>query len=87
MLSIHEAPGSVPGISTWRYLVSGASLIAQSVKSQTAMQETPVRSQSQEDPLKEEMASHSSILAGESHGQRSLAGYSQSIGSQESDMT
>ena len=30
----------------------------------------------QEDPLEKEMASHSSILAWEIHGQRSLAGYS-----------
>ena len=29
-----------------------------------------------EDPLEEGMATHSSILAGESHGQRSLAVYS-----------
>ena len=29
-----------------------------------------------EDPLEEGMATHSSILTGESHGQRSLAGYS-----------
>ena len=29
-----------------------------------------------EDPLEEGMATHSSILAGESHGQRSLASYS-----------
>ena len=29
-----------------------------------------------EDPLEEEMATHSSILAWKSHGQRSLAGYS-----------
>ena len=29
-----------------------------------------------EDPLEEGTATHSSILAGESHGQRSLAGYS-----------
>ena len=29
-----------------------------------------------EDPLEEGMATHSSILAGESHGQRSLVGYS-----------
>ena len=29
-----------------------------------------------EDPLKKEMATHSSILAGKSHGQRSLVGYS-----------
>ena len=28
------------------------------------------------DPLKEEMATHASILAWKSHGQRSLAGYS-----------
>ena len=28
-----------------------------------------------EDPLEEGMATHSSILPGESHGQRSLAGY------------
>ena len=31
------------------------------------------------------MVTHSSNLAGESHGQRSLAGYIQSIGSKESD--
>ena len=30
----------------------------------------------QEDPLEKEMANHSSILPGESHGQRSLVGYS-----------
>ena len=30
----------------------------------------------QEGPLKEETATHSSILAGKSHGQRSLSGYS-----------
>ena len=30
----------------------------------------------QEDPMEEEMATHSSILAWESHGQRSLAGSS-----------
>ena len=39
-----------------------------------------VRDQAQslgwEDPLEKEMATHSSILAGESHGQRSLASYS-----------
>ena len=40
------------------------------------MKETQVRSLGQEDPLEKEMATHSSILAGESHGQRSLAGYS-----------
>ena len=35
-----------------------------------------VQSLGREDPLEEEMATHSSILAGKSHGQRSLAGFS-----------
>ena len=35
-----------------------------------------VPSLGRKDPLEKEMATHSSILAGESHGQRSLAGYS-----------
>ena len=39
-----------------------------------------------EDPLNEVMATHSSILARESHGQRSLAGYS-SWGCKELDTT
>ena len=38
--------------------------------------ETWVWSLGREDPLEEDMAIHSSILAGESHGQRSLEGYS-----------
>ena len=38
--------------------------------------ETQVESLGQEDPLKEGMAPHSNILSGESHGQRSLVGYS-----------
>jgi len=40
-----------------------ASLVAQSVKSLLAMQETWVRSLVREDPLEKEMAAHSSILA------------------------
>ena len=42
-----------------------ASLVAQLVKNQPAMQETQVRSLGQEDPLEREMATHSSILAWE----------------------
>ena len=38
-------------------------------------QETQARSLGQEDPLEEGMATHSSILAGKSHGERSLKGY------------
>ena len=40
-----------------------ASLVAQVVRNFLAMQKTRVRSLSQEDPLEEEMATHSSILA------------------------
>ena len=40
----------------------GASLIAQLVKNLPAMQETPVQFLGQEDPLKKEQATHSSIL-------------------------
>ena len=50
------------------------------------MPETQVLSLGWEDPLKEEMATHSSILAREVHGQRSLVGYSRGV-AKESDMT
>ena len=63
------------GIYKYLYKVR-ASLIAQLVKNLPAMQETWVQFLGQEDPLEKEMATHSSILPGESHGQRSLAGYS-----------
>ena len=42
--------------------ISGASLVAQMVKSLPAMQETWVPSLGREDPLEKEMATHSSIL-------------------------
>ena len=45
-----------------------------------------VQSLGWEDPLEEGMVTHSSILAGESQGQRSLVGYS-SWSHKESDMT
>ena len=48
------------------------------------MQEMQVHSLGREDPLEKEMATYSSILAWESHGQRNLAGYSP-WGCQESD--
>ena len=40
-----------------------ASLVAQMVKRQLAMQETRVQTLGQEDPLEKEMVTHSSILA------------------------
>ena len=53
------------------------SCIAQSVKHMPAMQDTWVQFLDWEDILEKELANHSSILAWrESHGQRSLVGYS-----------
>ena len=40
------------------------------------MQKTRVLSLGWEDPLEEGVANHSNLLAGKSHGQRSLVGYS-----------
>ena len=54
----------------------GASLVAHRVKNTPAMQETWVWSLGQEDHLEKGTATHSRILAGESHGQRSLVGCS-----------
>jgi len=56
------------------------------VKNPPTNQEMRVQSLVQEDPLKKEMATHSRILAGKSHGKRSLAGYSP-WGCKQSDMT
>ena len=46
------------------------------VKTLPAIQETQVQSLGWKDPLEKGMATSSSILAWESYGQRSLAGYS-----------
>ena len=47
---------------------------AQMVKNLPAMQENWVQSLGWEDPLEKDMTIHTNILAGEFHGQRSLAG-------------
>ena len=59
-------------------------LVAQLVKNPPTVQETCVQPLGWEDPMEKEMTTHSSILAENSHGQRSLAGYS-SWGHRESD--
>ena len=51
-------------------------LVAQTVKRLPAMRETRVRFLGWEDPLEEDMATHSSALAWRTCGQRSLVGYS-----------
>ena len=61
-------------------------LVVQGVKNLPAMWETWVQSLGCKDLLEKGMVTHSSILAGESPGQRSLAGYS-SWGCKESDTT
>ena len=51
-------------------------LVAQTVKSLPAMQETLVGSLGWEDPLEKGMATTPVFFPGEFHGHRSLAGYS-----------
>jgi len=50
--------------------------VTQTVKNPPGIQETQVQSLGQEGPLEEGMATTPVFLPGESHGQRSLAGYS-----------
>ena len=60
--------------------------MAHSLKNLPAMQETQVRFLGREDPLDEEMATHSNILAWRTPWTEE-PGRLQSMGSQESDMT
>ena len=66
--------------------ISGASLIAQSVKNLPAVQETRVQFLGQEDLLEKEMVTHSSVLAWRIPWTEQPGGL-QSIGSQKSDTT
>ena len=50
--------------------------MAQMIKNLPAIWETWVQTLGWEDPLEKKMATHSSILAWEIHGQKSLVGYS-----------
>ena len=58
--------------------------MAHTVKNLPAMRETQVRSLGQENPLEKELLPTPVFLSGESHRQRSLAGYD-SWGGKESD--
>ena len=62
------------------------SLVAQSAKNLPAVQETWVQFLGQKDPLKKEIANHSSILAWKIPGTEEPS-WLQSMGSQESDLT
>ena len=84
-LQVDSLPSELPGGKTSKPYI--ASLVAQRLKRLLALWKTWVRSLGQEDPLEKEMATHSSIFVpGESHGQRSLVGYSP-WGCKESDTT
>ena len=68
-------PGSIPGLGRsagegigYPLQYSQASLVDQLIKNPPAMWETWVGFLGWEDHLKEGLATHSSILAGESHG-------------------
>ena len=67
-------------------LYVGASLEAQTVNNLPAMQETQVQSLGQEDPLENDMATHSSILAWEIPWTED-PGWLLSMGSQELETT
>ena len=60
--------------------------LTQIVQNPPVMQEAQVQPLGWEDPLEKEMATHSTILAGELHGRRNLVGYSPQ-GCKESDTT
>ena len=66
--------------------ITQTSLVAQMVKRLPTMRETQVQFLGWEDLLEKEMATHSCILPGKSHGQRSLVDYSP-WGRKELDMT
>ena len=68
------------------FQLTGASLVAQTVKHLPTMQETWVQSPGQEDPLEKEMATHSSTLAWKIPWMEE-PGRLQSTGSKESDRT
>ena len=70
----------------WTYTFLWASLVTQMVKNLSAMWETRVQSLGQEIPQRREWLPTPVFLPGESHGQRSLVGYSPR-GLKESDMT
>ena len=67
----------IVAFNIWFWLYNKHGFLGGSVvKNLPAMQDKQVQSLAQEDTLEKEMATHSSILAWESHAQRSLAGYS-----------
>ena len=73
-----DGQGCVPSLLlTWgQTMMDGTSLVAQTVKRLSTMRETWVRSLVWEDSLEKERQPTPVFLPGESHGGRSLVGYS-----------
>ena len=81
----YQAPPST-GFSRQEYWSEMPFPSLQTVKNLPAVRETQVRPLGSDDPPEKEMATHSSILPGEFHGQRSQAGY-RTWGQKELDIT
>ena len=70
---VHGVTNSQTRLSDFHFTTSSA---VKNPPAMQEMQEMQVQSLSWEDPLENEIATHSTILAWKSHGQRSLVGYS-----------
>ena len=76
MWALPSLSSTTAGGDVWLSQVSEQLVISQILKRMLILQETWVLFLGWEDLLDQKMATHSSILAGKSHGQRSLVGYS-----------
>ena len=84
--SLKSGYGTVSILRAWPEWFEGESLMAQTLKNLPAMWETWVWSLGWVDPLRRTWQPTTAFLPGESHGLRSLVGYS-SWGHRESDIT
>ena len=84
--TVHGVAKSRTRLSNFTHFTQRASLVAQTVKCLTPMQEPRVQSLSLEYPLQEEMATHSSTLAWRILWTEEPGGL-QSMGRKESDTT
>ena len=83
--ALTSVPPGKPIFSSW-FSPNAYFLVVQMVKHLSTMRETQVQSLGWEDPLEKEAATTPVLLPGESHGWRSLLGYSPR-GGKESDTT
>ena len=90
MPTVYQTLCCVLGIWRWTkhglYLPGWAPQVAQMIRNPLSMHESGVQSLGQEDPWRRKWQPIPVVLPGESHGQRSLVGYSP-WGRKESDIT